>query len=239
MTQGKPTTLRCLHPQQPGYDMARDRLFAPSGTEFAGRVASRMMISDPVYFTIYLARYKFLARILNGIQSVAEVGCGDGFGTYFLTKSCHHVDAFDIDSETLEDCRRRMADVENLTFTCHDFVSDQLVSKSRGFDALVMVDVLEHIHDCEEKTFLDNALELLKDSGLAVIGTPNLEAHKWASENSRLTHVNLKSAQTLHDLLLPRFQRVLLFGQNDEVLHTGFFGMCHYLWAVCLGPILR
>jgi hypothetical protein len=26
-----------------------------------------------------------------------------------------------------------------------------------------------------------------------------------------------------------------MFGMNDEVLHTGYGPMCHYLWSVAVG----
>jgi len=211
------------------------RWFEMSGNEFAGEVASRMMMTDPIYFTIYCARYKFVARLLNGTRSIAEVGCGDGFGTSFLAKSGERVVAYDIDAEMLEDCRRRLSNVQNLSFIEHDFAVKEFEVEPKSFDALVMVDVLEHIFRNEEDVFLRNVSGLLHDNGVAIIGTPNIEAQRWAAEHSRLTHVNLKSASTLRETLTKYFARVLILGQNDEVIHTGFDGMCHYLWAVCYG----
>lgn len=213
-----------------------EREFRGSVDDFIGPVTSRMLTEDPVYFSIYLARYKFVSRILQETPSIAEVGCGDGYGTFLLSQSGNNVEAFDIDAVMLEDCRRRMSRVKNLAFTNHDFALNRPESRAGSFDALVMVDVLEHIHAAEEHPFISNAASLLRSDGLAIFGTPNINASKWASENSRLTHVNLKSATTLRALLKPHFEKVLLLGQNDEVVHTGFFGMCHYLWAICFGP---
>jgi hypothetical protein len=36
--------------------------------------------------------------------------------------------------------------------------------------------------------------------------------------------------------MLGYFRNVFLFGMNDEVLHTGYYDMCHYLWALCSSP---
>jgi hypothetical protein len=27
-----------------------------------------------------------------------------------------------------------------------------------------------------------------------------------------------------------------MFGMNDEVVHTGYAPMCHFLWALCVTP---
>ena len=79
-------------------------------------------------------------------------------------------------------------------------------------------------------------MALLRENGFAIVGTPNIEAQRFAGERSRRTHVNLKSATTLRKTLEGYFERVVILGQNDEVVHTGFFGMCHYLWALGFSP---
>ena len=215
------------------------RSFDTSELKAVGPVAAKMMLTDPIYFAIYCARYKFVAKMLKQVRSVAEVGCGDGYGTVFLAEAAEHVEAFDIDEVMLADCQRRLSYRENLRFSYHDFVFATVPSLSEAFDAVVMVDVLEHIHSDEEELFLRNITDLLNPQGFAIIGTPNIEANKWASERSRATHINLKSGDSLRGSLSSHFGRVLLFGQNDEVLHTGFEGMCHYLWAICFAPHCR
>ena len=32
------------------------------------------------------------------------------------------------------------------------------------------------------------------------------------------------------------FHNVFIFSMNDEVIHTGFYPMAHYLWAIGVGP---
>jgi len=48
-------------------------------------------------------------------------------------------------------------------------------------------------------------------------------------------HINLKSAATLRESLARRFTNVFIFSMNDEVVHTGFTPMAHYLFALCTG----
>jgi len=72
--------------------------------------------------------------------------------------------------------------------------------------------------------------------GVAVIGTPNASADIHASENSKIGHVNLKQGEQLRTLCLQHFHNVFMFGMNDEVVHTGFLPMAHYLMALCVAP---
>src|SRR2546429_5011412 len=72
--------------------------------------------------------------------------------------------------------------------------------------------------------------------GVAMVGTPNQTADQYASENSRKGHVNLKDHKSLRALLERHFHRVFMFSMNDEVVHTGFYPMAHYLWAIGVGP---
>ena len=44
-----------------------------------------------------------------------------------------------------------------------------------------------------------------------------------------------QSMKTLRELMGRYFQNVFMFGMNDEVLHTGYGPMCHYLWALAAG----
>jgi len=207
-------------------------------SQLLGNTARRVLREDPVYFSIYAARYKFVSRMLNSSENVIEVGCGDGFGSLFLAKTAKSVVCIDIDHETLVDCRDRLGEISNLSFIYHDFVKAPLESHKASADTLVLVDVLEHIEPNEEDSFLRNTASVLVDNGIAIFGTPNIEALRFTSEVSRAAHVNLKSQASLGKAIGRYYERVLLFGQNDEVLHTGFHGMSHYLWAIGFGPKL-
>ena len=64
---------------------------------------------------------------------------------------------------------------------------------------------------------------------------PNVTAAAYASERSNATHVNLKDADQLRQLMNRYFANVFLFSMNDEVVHTGFCPMAHYLFAMGVG----
>ena len=79
----------------------------------------------------------------------------------------------------------------------------------------------------------------LQDNGSAIIGMPSLESQEYASPSSRAGHVNCKSGEKFRALLLQYFDNVFLFSMNDEVVHTGFSKMAHYILALCVTPSVR
>jgi 2-polyprenyl-3-methyl-5-hydroxy-6-metoxy-1,4-benzoquinol methylase len=104
-----------------------------------------------------------------------------------------------------------------------------------SYDAALCIDVIEHIYPESERFFLDNIINSLDKHAIFIVGTPNAAADQYASEGSRVTHVNIKDAQSLRLLLAERFFNIFIFSMNDEVVHTGFHPMAHYLFAVCVG----
>ena len=100
------------------------------------------------------------------------------------------------------------------------------------FDAVFALDVLEHISKQDEDAFMSSVCRSLSPSGLVILGMPSLESQAYASERSRLGHVNCKSGSEFNRFLEKFFSNVLMFSMNDEVVHTGFFPMAHYLFGI-------
>jgi 2-polyprenyl-3-methyl-5-hydroxy-6-metoxy-1,4-benzoquinol methylase len=109
-------------------------------------------------------------------------------------------------------------------------------SPIRGsFQAVYSCDVLEHIHPKDEKRFLNNMARSIRKDGICIIGTPSLESQAFASPQSLAGHVNCKTANELKELMKKSFQNVFIFSMNDEIVHTGFYPMAHYLFALGCG----
>jgi hypothetical protein len=112
----------------------------------------------------------------------------------------------------------------------HDILSGPFQS---GFDAAYSLDVLEHIPPDKEETYFRNVLASLSETGVLVVGMPSLESQAHASPQSKAGHVNCKTGKDLKRSLERHFHNVFLFSMNDEVIHTGFPPMAHYLIGVC------
>tara|TARA_B110000259_G_C13903934_1_gene358048 strand:+ start:149 stop:649 length:501 start_codon:yes stop_codon:yes gene_type:complete len=58
---------------------------------------------------------------------------------------------------------------------------------------------------------------------------------KYASKGSKRGHVNCKDKDQLQLFFKKYFNNVFMFSMNDEVLHTGYDKMSHYIFALCTG----
>ena len=104
------------------------------------------------------------------------------------------------------------------------------------YDAAYSLDVMEHISRDKESQYLDNICKSIKSNGVAIIGMPSLESQAYASPGSKEGHVNCKSGDDFREGLSRFFENVFIFSMNDEVVHSGFTKMAHYLLCVCCTP---
>ncbi len=189
-------------------------------------------MTDPRRLAIVLSRYKFVAKMLSGKQKALEVGCGDAFGTRIVQQEVKSVTAVDFDPVLVADANERMDEEWKFRCIVHDMLSGPVPG---GFDAAYSLDVVEHIPAADEDRFVGNIAKSLTGLGVCLIGTPSLESQAYASPGSKAGHVNCKDAKGLRALMGRHFQEVFVFSMNDEVVHTGFYPMAQYLFALAVG----
>ena len=68
------------------------------GIEKIGLMNSAVWHGDPKRLVFTLSRYKFVAKMLSGKNSVAEIGCGDGFGARIVKQEVGKLTITDYDS---------------------------------------------------------------------------------------------------------------------------------------------
>lgn len=204
------------------------------GPATMGPWASHIWRTDPRHLGFLLARYKFVSKMLMGYESVLEVGCGDAIGTPVVLQEVGRVHGVDFEPLVINDAieRYRSEGMGRATFSVHDILMEPV---NGAFHAAFSLDVIEHIHPDAEHLFFSNIITSLTDSGVFIIGTPNITAADYASPASKAGHINLKSAETLKHLLLRSFHNVFIFSMNDELVHTGYSSMAHYLFGMGVG----
>ena len=208
-------------------------LYKNEGPVSLGLTTGHTWRVDPKRLVFLLARYKFVSRMLQGYPHILEVGCGDGFGARLVAQSGSHVTCCDFDPVFIEEARQREKGLPNVEFKVADFLKSPWAGPQ--FDAAYLLDVIEHIQPKDEERFIQNIASSLKPSGVAIFGAPSLESQVYASEWSRKGHVNCKKGEDFRKTFQKHFDHVFLFSMNDEVVHTGFSAMAHYLLALCVG----
>lgn len=202
------------------------------GLESLGLMSSQCWIDDPRRFVFMLSRYKFVSKLLSGSKNVLEVGCGDAFASRIVKQEVKKLTVSDFDKVFIDEINKRKIKTKwKLNTICNDFVKNSL--NGINFDAIYSLDVLEHIKQSNEKKFITNIVSSLSKNGVLVIGMPSIESQLYASEISKQGHVNCKTSPDLKKLMLNYFNTVFMFSMNDEVVHTGFHKMAHYIFAVC------
>lgn len=199
-----------------------------------GPATSFSLLNDPRHMSFVLARYKFCAKMLEGKREILEIGCGDAFGTPIVAQVAERLVAIEMDVEDkhLPSDRRRLNAIKNIEFRKHDIAEAPLLDR---FGGVFSVDVLEHLDAEVEAAFMRNSVACMEEDGVCIVGTPNVTAAQYASTQSAIQHINLKSHSSLRDLMRRYFKNVFMFCMNDEVLHTGYGPMGHYLFAIGVG----
>ncbi len=177
---------------------------------------------------IRLARYKFAARLLKSNDKIMEIGCGSGLGSIFMAQHCAHVTGLDIKKGEIDEAiaiNRR----DNVTFIVEDFFK---MKKSPEYDAVIALDVIEHLEPSLGKKLIKGISELCKPSGLAVIGSPSIYSYQYQSPLSKASHVHCYDLPELCSAVENYFGRAIPFSMNDELVHTGYHKMSWYYFVL-------
>ncbi len=221
--------------QEPQYGRCLD-LYNQHGAETLGMMTSQAWYDDPKRLTFTLARYKFVAKMFSGRRHVLEVGCADAFATRIVVQETQKLTATDFDPLFIADVEKRMSDKWRFDCCVHDMLSGPMPG---DYDGIYALDVLEHIPQEHEDVFIRNMIAPLAKDGALILGMPSLESQPYASPISKAGHVNCKTMPDFKQLMQGYFDNVFMFSMNDEVVHTGYHKMAHYIFALACGPKAR
>jgi 2-polyprenyl-3-methyl-5-hydroxy-6-metoxy-1,4-benzoquinol methylase len=194
-----------------------------------GSYSSYEWANDPKHLIFSLSRYKFVSKMLAGKNKVLEIGAGDGFKSRVVDTEVKKLDLCDVTASSKN--QFKASSMNRNHYFIHDFTKKKINKK---YDAIYSLDVIEHIKKKECSKFINNIKSSIKPRGILIIGCPSQSSQKYASKYSKKFHVNCFDKDRLQDFLSGFFKNVFTFGMNDEVLHTGYDKMCHYVFAICI-----
>src|SRR3954469_950039 len=93
------------------------------GVEKLGLMTGWAWHDDPRHLLFTLSRYKFVAKMMSGLDRVLEVGCSDAFATRLVAQEVKQVVAIDFDPAFIADALQRMSERWPIDLRIHDILS--------------------------------------------------------------------------------------------------------------------
>ncbi len=110
-----------------------------------------------------LAIYKFCSQFVEN-KFVLDVGCGEGFGTYYLGQKAKKIIGIDNSQKSIEIATKNYKD-ENIEFI--QMNAEKLEFPEENFDSVISMGVIEHVKDYE--SYLREMKRVLKKGGVCVL----------------------------------------------------------------------
>ena len=161
----------------------------------------------PLMIARHLSAYKFAKNYVYD-KAMLDIGCGEGYGSYYLAGPAKEVMAIDYDRVVIDYAKQKYQK-DNLRFCAMDVKN--LDSLSNKFEIICAFQSIEHINDTA--ALLTNIKNLLTDDGIFICSTPNI---KDASPGSAVPFSKFHVKEYLMDefkgLLEAYFKKVNMFG---------------------------
>ena len=201
---------------------------------WVGPLAAYKWRHDPRYIAFMLARYKHASKILRGKNSVVDIGCGDALGFPILLQEIPYVHGVDIEDAIISDNLERKFLPDSVTFQVHNLIEGGPLKDK--FDSAVCFDVLSSIPIKCENDFMSNVCSSLTDDAIYVMGAQNKLSTKYSFSESQAYQENFKDYNETSKFMKKYFHNVIIFGMNDEVIHTGRETMTQYFISIGIAP---
>lgn len=161
----------------------------------------------------HLWRYYETLPYING-ETVLDVGCGVGYGSYIMSQKANGVYAIDDSQETIEFARAQYGR-PNILFAICDLLE---LADNVHPDLVVAYEVIEHIENIQE---VFNKFKVINPN-LFIVSTPHLKCPVGGNQFHH-RHYGM-------DELIDRFWDIGYQPERAELLYFGK-GLCNFLIA--------
>ncbi len=162
---------------------------------------------SPLMIARHFCAYKFAKDFVLG-KTVLDIGCGEGYGSYYLAGFAKEVAGLDYDKAIIDYAKDKYQR-SNLIFNSIDIKN--LNSLNNKFDIICTFQVIEHFQD--PRRFLEDVKLLLNPAGTYICSTPNkLDASPNSDTPLNKFHVKEYFLEEFKNLLKPYFKEVNMFG---------------------------
>ncbi len=153
-------------------------------------------------------RYAWAAQLANG-RRVLDAACGEGYGSYVLSRHASSVVGVDIDPKAITHARQKYQ-ATNLTFEQADCTRLPLADDS--VDMVVSFETLEHL--AEQDALLAEFRRVLVPDGVLLLSSPDKKTYSDETGYDNPFHVRELYRDELEALLQRHFPAFRLYGQK-------------------------
>jgi len=189
---------------------------------------------NTLIFFSHFGRYFYASKALNiGKEDcLLDVSCGEGYGTYSLSKLAKTTYGLDINEEYIKSARKNYYsnndkyDIvnDNITFlTYNDFYK---YNSFTMVDKIVSIESFEHIPKDEIEEFIDKLMSKLKTGGSMFVTVP-LGENKPSDYNP--FHCNEPNLQFVYDIFSKYFKKIDV--EIDSFVNS-FNHECQYCYLI-------
>lgn len=137
----------------------------PTALPLTGERTTPGVAEEGYWFARHVAAYRLAAARCRG-RRVLDAGCGEGYGVALLAAAARHAEGVELAGWVVEHARQSYP---HLVFVEADVCA--LPHPSGAFDAVVSLQVIEHLWDVER--FLRETARVLSPGGELLCATPN------------------------------------------------------------------
>ncbi len=166
----------------------------------------------PLMIARHLCAYKFAKGLVTG-KNVLDIGCGEGYGSDFLSGFARSVLGIDYDKAVIDYAKDKYYK-QGLEFSALDIKN--LDSLNRRFDVICSFQNIEHILDTGK--LLKDVHSLLSDNGIFICSTCNIkDASPGSKEPFNKFHVKEYLIGEFRGLLEGHFKKVEISGLKRSI----------------------
>lgn len=159
----------------------------------------------------HLARYEYIKDLVID-KEILDCGCGNGYGSYYLSLVAKKVTAVDISDKAINFARNHYSH-QNLEYKKMNV--EDLDFNDDSFDVVVSFEVIEHLKN--PLFYLKEIRRVLRESGTAYFSTPNRLIISPGSDTPlNCYHTKEYTVSEYYDLLTDYFDDVDLYGEHPD-----------------------
>lgn len=125
--------------------------------------------SFDIYQKSHYKRYEFACGVVDKDDVIGDMACGSGYGSMMLSKKCKEIFGYDIDSNTIEEIKKRYVTEASVVFTKANLLD---IKEENKFDKIISFETIEHFTLEEIKLLMPIMHRAIKSGGKLIFSTP-------------------------------------------------------------------